>query len=411
MTFFQKTIIAFLSILAVAVFALVFWLYSGAWNRPLGPSLQIPTTTPFRLAPTWTPESLPTESSIPALEPLAATPQAASPAPILLAATSTPVTGVCGGPPVMNILAIGSDVRGNNYNYGLADVIRLIRLDFVNPKVTVLEFPRDLWVEIPDIADNINGQTHEKLNQAYLYGNPGFGYTDDPAEGPGLLARTLTNNFGTNIDHYAAVNMRTFEKIVDAVGGIDIFLPNPVDGRTAEDTNKRLLFEEGLLHLNGTRALTLARIRIAGTFARADNQNRVLCALRDKLTRPEVISKVPQLIQSFQDAIQTRRISAPPNSDSSPVSARNWTQQTLSSPVFPKSTLQPRASMTRFSKGGYLSGMWTLTFSGITLHSSTTAHGPLRAEPRKTPAMRGSPSAHERDAPAPGSRSSQEIWT
>jgi LCP family protein required for cell wall assembly len=305
MTFFQKTIIAFLSILAVAVFALVFWLYSGAWNRPLGPSLQIPTTTPFRLAPTWTPESLPTESSIPALEPLAATPQAASPAPILLAATSTPVTGVCGGPPVMNILAIGSDVRGNNYNYGLADVIRLIRLDFVNPKVTVLEFPRDLWVEIPDIADNINGQTHEKLNQAYLYGNPGFGYTDDPAEGPGLLARTLTNNFGTNIDHYAAVNMRTFEKIVDAVGGIDIFLPNPVDGRTAEDTNKRLLFEEGLLHLNGTRALTLARIRIAGTFARADNQNRVLCALRDKLTRPEVISKVPQLIQSFQDAIQT----------------------------------------------------------------------------------------------------------
>jgi LCP family protein required for cell wall assembly len=305
MTFFQKTIIAFLSILAVAVFALVFWLYSGAWNRPLGPSLQIPTTTPFRLAPTWTPESLPTESSIPALEPLAATPQAASPAPILLAATSTPVTGVCGGPPVMNILAIGSDVRGNNYNYGLADVIRLIRLDFVNPKVAVLEFPRDLWVEIPDIADNINGQTHEKLNQAYLYGNPGFGYTDDPTEGPGLLARTLTNNFGTNIDHYAAVNMRTFEKIVDAVGGIDIFLPHPVDGRTAEDTNKRLLFEEGLLHLNGTRALTLARIRIAGTFARADIQNRVLCALRDKLTRPEVVSKVPQLIQSFQGAIQT----------------------------------------------------------------------------------------------------------
>ena len=51
-------------------------------------------------------------------------------------------------------------------------------------------------MEIPDIADNINGQDHEKLNQAYLYGNPGFGYTDDPAQGPGLLARTLTLNFG-----------------------------------------------------------------------------------------------------------------------------------------------------------------------------------------------------------------------
>ena len=58
----------------------------------------------------------------------------------------------------MNILAIGTDARGDNYSYGLGDVIRLVRVDFVNPKVTVLEFPRDLWVEIPDIADDLKGQ-------------------------------------------------------------------------------------------------------------------------------------------------------------------------------------------------------------------------------------------------------------
>ena len=205
----------------------------------------------------------------------------------------------------MNILTIGADTRGDNYTYGLADVIRLVRVDFVNPKVTVLEIPRDLWVEIPDIADNINGQDHEKLNQSYLYGNPGFGYTDDPAQGPGLLARTLTLNFGTQIDHYAAVNMRTFEKIVNAVGGIDVNLPESVDGRTAEDPNKRLLFLSGTHHLNGTQALTLARIRIEGVFARAENQNRVLCALRDKLTSPTVVTKIPDLIRAFQGAIQT----------------------------------------------------------------------------------------------------------
>jgi len=205
----------------------------------------------------------------------------------------------------MNILAIGADTRGDNYNYGLADVIRLVRVDFVNPKVSVLEIPRDLWVEIPDIADNLNGQDHEKLNQAYLYGNPGFGYTDDPARGPGLLARTLALNFGTQIDHYAAVNMRTFEKLVNAVGGIEVTLPETVDGRTATDINKRLLFQAGTHHLDGLRALTLARIRIEGGFARADNQNRVLCALRDKLTSPTVITKVPELIRSFQNAILT----------------------------------------------------------------------------------------------------------
>ncbi len=212
---------------------------------------------------------------------------------------------MCGAPPVMNILAIGADARANNYTYGLADVIRLVRVDFVHPKVTVLEIPRDLWVEIPDIADNLNGQDHEKLNQAYLYGNPGMGYTDDPAHGPGLLARTLTLNFGAQIDHYAAVNMRTFEKIVNAVGGIDVTLPKAVDGRTPDDMNSRLLFPAGTHHLDGTQALMLARIRIKGDFVRADNQNRVLCALRNKLTSPAVVSDIPNMIRAFQGAILT----------------------------------------------------------------------------------------------------------
>ncbi len=310
MNSFQKIVIAFLAILAIAVFAFVFWLYSGAWNKPLGPSLQIPTVTPFRMQPTWTPPSFSAATLVSTPEVFVSNLQAASATPITSSLPATlplnpAITGLCGGPPVMTILAVGTDARGNNYDYGLGDVIRLVRVDFVNPKVTVLEFPRDLWVEIPDIADNLKGQDHERLNQAYLYGNPGFGYTDDPAQGPGLMARTLTLNFGTNIDHYAAVNMRTFEKIVNAVGGIDINLPQAVDGRTADDRNSRLLFVSGQQHLDGPRALMLARIRIKGTFARADNQNRVLCALRDKLTSPKVVTKIPQLIQSFQGAVQT----------------------------------------------------------------------------------------------------------
>jgi len=298
MSAFQKGLIAFLSVIAVAVFALVFWIYSGAWNQPLGPALQQATSTPFQLPATWTPD--PNATGTPLSQPTFAPVDSAT-----LPPTSDAVTGLCGGPAVINILAVGSDARANSYNYGLADVIRLVRVDFVNPKVTILEFPRDLWVEIPDIADNLKGQDHEKLNQAYLYGNRGFGYTDDPAQGPGLLARTMTLNFGTRIDHYAAVNMRTFEKIVNAVGGIEVYLPEAIDGRTPDDPSERLIFHQGTLHLDGQRALTLARIRIEGTFARADNQNRVLCALRDRITSPDVITRIPQLIQSFQGAVQT----------------------------------------------------------------------------------------------------------
>ena len=94
----------------------------------------------------------------------------------------------------------------------------------------MLDFPRDLWVNISYIASHLNGQDHEKLNQAYLYGNPGdgFHYWDDPSAGPGLLALTLNVNFGVNVNHYIAVNMKTFVKMVDAVGGLDITFKEPV---------------------------------------------------------------------------------------------------------------------------------------------------------------------------------------
>jgi polyisoprenyl-teichoic acid--peptidoglycan teichoic acid transferase len=286
----EKLIVAILSAFLLVMVVFLIWIYQNVWRQPLGPSL----ATPFGLPSTWTPDPFPSG------------PEAGS-VPYALSApesvTKTP--GICGGLSPMYILVVGSDSRGDNYLYGLADVIRLVRVDFVNPKVTVLEFPRDLWVQIPDIADNLDGQDHEKLNQAYLYGNPGFGYTDDPAGGPGLLARTLALNFGTQIDHYAAVNMRTFEKIVNAVGGIEVTLPKTVDGRTADDRSERLLFPQGRHHLNGTQALTLARIRISGTFARADNQDRVLCALRDKFTSPQIVASLPDLIQSFRGAVQT----------------------------------------------------------------------------------------------------------
>ena len=296
MTRAQKNIITVLSIIACGLLAAVGWtgyqVYVTLWQAPLGPAIAL-STSEWKLPDAWTPEP----ENIPAVV-LAPT--------ITLAPTSTPVESVyCGGPAVMTLLAVGTDARSNSYNYGLADVIRIVRVDFAAVKVTILEFPRDLWVEIPDIADDINGQDHEKLNQAYLYGNPGFGYYDGPGEGPGLLARTLALNFGVHLDRYIAVNMRTFEKIVDAVGGIRVNLPNGVDGRTAEDRSARLVFPPGVQTLNGKESLTLARIRNDGVFERASHQNTVMCALQDKLTSPSVVVRIPALINSFKGAVQT----------------------------------------------------------------------------------------------------------
>jgi len=254
-------------------------------QTPLGPVLPfIPTKG---LPPTWTPSPGPAPTQLGAVT-LAPT----------LPLPTRPSGPLCGGPMLMNVLVIGADTRGDNYTYGLGDAIRLVRVDFVTPKVSVLEFPRDLWVEIPHIEDNLNGQDHEKLNQAYLYGQPGFKYWDDPSEGSGLTALTLNLNFGANIDHYITVNMRTFEHIIDAMGGIEVEIPNE---NVAETANLSV----GTHTLNGAQALKLARNRSGGIFERADNQNLVVCAVRKKLTSPQIVAQIPALIETFQDNIRT----------------------------------------------------------------------------------------------------------
>lgn len=262
-------------------------LFSLFYRQPLGPSLNLPSPTqPF---PTLT--TFPVETS------------AADQTSTVIPSTVTPQP-LCGAEqPVMNILAIGSDARGDHYLYGLADIIRLVRVDFVNARVTILEVPRDLWVEIPEISDHY-GITHGKLNQAYLYGNKGLGYYDGPGEGPGLLARTLNLNFGVQPDHYLAVNMQTFENIVDAVGGIDVYLPYDIDVRS-KDNPKGFHVEEGQHHFDGETALWVARIRQYHTFSRAESQNIVMCALRKKLLSPALVPAIPELAQTFQRNVQT----------------------------------------------------------------------------------------------------------
>jgi LCP family protein required for cell wall assembly len=210
----------------------------------------------------------------------------------------------CYGLPPMTILTIGTDQRSDNYKYGRADAIRMVRVDYMLRRVSVLEFPRDLWVEIPEIYDNIK-QDHDKLNTAYFYGNPGLHYWDHPSQGPGLLARTLELNFGAKVDHYVAVNMNVFVDLVDALGGIDVTLAETVDGRTTGDRSARLYFPAGDQHLTGEQALTLGRIRNVSVFSRAKHQNLVMCAVRKKLENVEVLAKAPEIIAAFRNRIQT----------------------------------------------------------------------------------------------------------
>ncbi|MEI6291811.1 MAG: LCP family protein [Chloroflexota bacterium] len=270
---------------------------SAHWHNPLGPVLSMPSQIPTRQS---------NQPKINITNSLSLTQDLIfSPDNKYLSVRGTDQPALFNGPKSMTVLTIGSDTRAQTYLYGLADVIRYIRIDFVNPRISILEFPRDLWVTIPGIETHY-GITHGKLNQAYFYGNPGMGYYDGTGQGPGLLASTLDLNFGAHPDHYIAANMQTFVHLVDSVGGIDIFLPFSVDARKPDqDKRKDLYFTAGQHHLSGEQALMLARIREYSVFARADQQNRILCALKKAVLSPYILPNLPSIINSFTNSVQT----------------------------------------------------------------------------------------------------------
>lgn len=218
---------------------------------------------------------------------------------------------VCGGPAEMIVLLVGSDARADTYQQGLADTIRVVRLNFVDEHISLMSVPRVLWVSSPSLEDyagrldgyfgsaldpdggNIDGEgAYATLNSAYFYGNL---YQVPPAGGPGVLAEALYINLGIPTDHYVAVDMRVVKAAVDAVGGVDIDVPYDV----AE-------FSAGLQHMSGDAVLSFARTRESDNdWYRIERQDIVLRALWRKMSEPRYLAQVPSLADRFLDDILT----------------------------------------------------------------------------------------------------------
>ncbi len=275
------------------------------WSQPLGPRLDLSVMPPRSLqVESILPATAEATSNVSPVITTTATTSDDEAISTLPAPTPTPKP-LCNGPRTMTILAIGSDQRDTGYRYGLADSIHVARIDFSIPNLMVVDFPRDLWVEIPDISDHY-GITHGKLNQAYLYGNPGMGYYDGTGEGPGLLARTLNVNYGVRVDHYIAIDSQTFIRMIDAVGGVEIMVETPIDLSYGNDsTDPKYYLSVGMHHLDGEMAYILATNRIPTTFQRMEYQKIILSALREKVLSPAILPKIPKLITQFIGSVQT----------------------------------------------------------------------------------------------------------
>lgn len=272
------------------------WFVYFTWKSPLDPTLDLPTVTEQAATATEVVTVEPTDTPAPKeTEPPTNTPEP----------TLTPtIKPVCGGPTSMIILVSGID--RNNYSYGLADAIRVVRVDFQTKKVTVVAFPRELWVEIPGIEDD-TGVTHGLLNMSYFYGTEGMQYADGSGIGSSSLALTMQKNYALQVDYYMAVNLSGFREIIDAVDGVDVYLDSDVyRGHSGRFPKQELFLKKGKHHLNGREAEILVRQRLdVNPATRLRYQTIVLEALAAKMLTPSGLKSLPDLIDRLRDAVRT----------------------------------------------------------------------------------------------------------
>ena len=217
--------------------------------------------------------------------------------------TATPMEikkPLCGDQSEWIVILAGLDYEEADpgYLYGLADVVRIVRVDFTMPQVNVVALPRALLVNIPEDRLLVPGPL--LLNQAYFYGARGMGYYAGSGYGAGSLAETIQYNFGITPDHYLVVNFQAFVEFIDAIGGIDIDLPTYIDDRPTG------YFPPGKQHLNGERTLYLARIRKKySDLVRINDQSMIIQAIIKKLKNPTIIARTPAIYASLKDSVIT----------------------------------------------------------------------------------------------------------
>jgi LCP family protein required for cell wall assembly len=222
-----------------------------------------------------------------------------------------------------NYLLLGSDSRaglspeqqaqfGTDESLGganRADTIMLVHTDPRLQKAIVVSFPRDLWVAIP-------GRGHDRINTAFE-GGLRHG-------GPQLVAQTVADLTGLQIDHYLYVDLEGFRRTVNTLGGVDMCIPaynvnTPGDltgtGTNGEpvlvhydevghiaDPDSGLNIKPGCQRLNGDQALAYVRARHLPCdhipdFARIGRQQQFLRAVVNQMLQPGMVARAPALVE------------------------------------------------------------------------------------------------------------------
>ena len=177
----------------------------------------------------------------------------------------------------------GDDPDAENGGPYLTDTIMIFSYDKSTGKSSIVSIPRDLYIRIYKKREKINSAYAEALARK---------------EDLDYVKKLVSQISGVYIDHAVVIDFSSFEKIIDAVGGVDIVLDRPFSEKNQWGYEFKL--PAGPNHLNGQNALYYARSRYStNDFDRARRQQQIIFALKDRVLKINFLSDPAKAFSIF----------------------------------------------------------------------------------------------------------------
>ncbi|WP_350342420.1 LCP family protein [Proteinivorax tanatarense] len=180
-------------------------------------------------------------------------------------------------PNLLNILLLGVDGPR-------ADTIMIAQYNKQTEEAAMLSIPRDTYVKIPE-------RGYDKINHAHAFG------------GVNRQRTTIEDFLDIHIDHYARIDMESFERMIDVLGGVEVYVANDI----IDNTDGSVFMHKGTHHLNGSEALHYVRFRSdnRGDFGRIERQQQVMMAIMDELTKASNVTRYLQIMEEISPFVRT----------------------------------------------------------------------------------------------------------
>lgn len=188
---------------------------------------------------------------------------------------------------IIHVMIMGVDSRKDDV--GRSDTLMVASIDKTAEKAALLSIPRDTRVAI-------DGHGYDKINHAYAYG------------GHALSKKSVEGLLGVPMDHYIIIDTKSFERIIDAIGGVDIDVEKRMHYEDPWDDNGGLVIDlyPGEQHMDGKKAIQYVRYRDGeGDIGRIGRQQKFMKACLAQVLTPEILPRLPDIVKEVSSAVKT----------------------------------------------------------------------------------------------------------